>query len=282
MFKIKANAKVNLSLDVTGKRADGYHTLRSVMQSVSLCDVITVEESGELSIVCGKCIKSADNLALKAAEIYLNKVNSCKKYKITVEKNIPVAGGLGGGSADAAAVLIALNILHGNILTQNELCELGLTLGADVPFCIIGGTALAEGVGEILTPITNLPDCFIVIAKKGNKSSTGDMYKKLDSGERIKISDIDQIAIGLAEGSIKRVAGGLYNCFEEVAGDISEVKNILLKYGALYAGLSGAGPGVIGVFENEDNAKTAVDTLKSIGAESFLSVPTKAGTEIIE
>lgn len=284
-MKIKANAKVNLSLDITGRREDGYHTLCSVMQSVSLSDVIEIQKSDNMSVVCQKAeLSGNDNLCFKAAEAFFYKLGSADKVSITIQKNIPVAGGLGGGSADAAAVLVALNKMYGEPLSQEQLSEMALSLGADVPFCLNGGTALAEGIGEKLTALPMLPDCFIVIAKKGVKSSTKDMYNAIDNTDAVRESDVDRILLGLTNGDLKFAAKGFYNRFCEVSeqGVLKECKAIMEDCDCVYCGLSGAGPSIIGIFEAEQAAKNAADRLSSSGFEAHLCTPESTGVEIIE
>ncbi len=289
MLKVKAYSKVNLSLDVTGKRADGYHTLCSLMQSVSLCDTITVsvdKEYGSIKVnldcsdgsICGE-----HNLAFMAAKRYLETAGVKACVNIYIVKSIPLAGGLGGGSVDAAAVLGVLNFIFDNQLSQNELGGLALSLGADVPFCLNGGTKLAEGVGEKLTDLSDLPECLMLIAKKGLKGSTGEMYRTLDSAESLKKSDLCVIKEGLRESNIKKASRGFYNCFETVCGkEALEIKEKMLQNGAFYAGLSGAGPSVVGIFETEDERTAAYNAVKSAGAEAFLCVPKKCGWEIVK
>lgn len=284
-MKIKANAKVNLSLDVTGKRADGYHTLCSVFQSVSLCDFLTVNLSDAVKVTCSdSSICGEDNLCFKAAKLFFETANVQSGAEIFIEKHIPLAGGLGGGSADAAATLVALNELCNRPLSENELLEIALKLGADVPFCMLGGTKLCEGIGEIMTNLSPLPECFIVIAKKGQKSSTGDMYRALDSDLSRKKPDTNGIIEGLSNGDLNSALKGAYNCFESVCNpeDLNTAKAVAQKYSAVYCGLSGAGPSVITVTERETDAEKIAATLKAKGFETFVATPCKRGVEIIE
>ena len=282
---VKAYAKVNLSLDITGKRDDGYHTLRSVMQSVSLCDTITIT-LGNVDGLVLKCsnntINGEDNLAFKAAKRFFEVAKISPNAEIYIEKAIPLAGGLGGGSVDAAAVLGALNILCDKPICDEKLQEIALSLGADVPFCLNGGTCLAEGIGEVLTKLCDMPTCKMLVAKKGFKNSTGEMYRTLDAAENLRTSNLDLIKKGLEKGNVAEMVKGFYNCFETVCGDESiKVKQIMLDSGALYAGLSGAGPSVIGIFETDEQLQTAKADLELFGAEIFCCVPTDKGFEII-
>lgn len=286
-MKVRANAKVNLSLDITGRRADGYHNIRSVMQSVSLCDIIELSSGDSINLVCNKNeLSGCDNLAFKAAGLFFEESRVNGGVNIKIEKHIPVAGGLGGGSADAAAVLWALNEMYGRPFCNERMLGLALRLGADVPFCLHGGTVLAEGIGEELTKLPNLPDCLTVIAKKGVKSSTKDMYRAIDNEEPAVESDIDGIVFGLINGDLISACRGFCNRFEDVAekGVLCECKAIMNSNSCLYAGLSGAGPSVVGIFKTDDydNAETAVAELKSRGFEVYLSRPSEFGVEIIE
>lgn len=284
-MKIKANAKVNLSLDITGRREDGYHTLCSVMQSVSLSDVIEIQKSDTMSVVCQRTeLSGSDNLCFKAAEAFLNKLGSDDKVAISIEKLIPVAGGLGGGSADAAAVLVALNKMYGEPLSLEHLSEVALSLGADVPFCLIGGTMLAEGIGEKLTGLPMLPDCFIVIAKKGVKSSTKDMYNAIDNTAVLKKADVDLIILGLTNGDLEFAAKGFYNRFCEVSeqGVLRECEAVMNECDCIYCGLSGAGPSIVGIFKTEQQANNAADQLRACGFEVYRCAPESVGVQIIE
>ena len=284
-MKIKANAKVNLSLDVIGKRPDGYHTLCSVFQSVSLCDFLTVYLSDTIKVICSdSSICGEDNLCFKAAKLFFEKANVQSGAEIFIEKHIPLAGGLGGGSADAAATLVALNELCDRPLSENELLAIALTLGADVPFCMSGGTKLCEGIGEIMTDLKPLPDCFIVVAKKGQKSSTGDMYRALDSNLNRKRADTGTVIDGLNKGDLVSALKCAYNCFESVCDNdaLDEAREVAKKHSAVYCGLSGAGPSVITVLLEKLNAEEMARELEIKGFEAFVATPSKYGVEIIE
>ena len=284
-MKIRANAKVNLSLDITGRREDGYHTLCSVMQSVSLCDVLEIIKSDTMQVICDKAeLSGEDNLCFKAAKRFFQEIGSDEKVTINIQKKIPVAGGLGGGSADAAAVLVALNKMYGEPLEFSKLSEIALTLGADVPFCLKGGTALAEGIGEKLTLLPPLPDCFLVVAKKGVKSSTKDMYNAIDSTDALRESDVDRILLGLTNGDLEFAAKGFYNRFSEVSSRdvLQECKSIMSDFQCVYCGLSGAGPSIVGIFVTNDFAQKASTALKNSGFEAYVCNPTTVGVEIIE
>lgn len=279
-MKIKANAKVNLSLDITGKRHDGYHTLSSVFQSVSLCDVLEVDLADDISVNCSvPALSGEGNLCFKAAKLFFEAADIKGGADIFIEKHIPEAAGLGGGSADAAATLVALNELCGQPLTQERLLALALKLGADVPFCILGGTKLCEGIGEIMTDLPPLPDCFIVVAKKGQKGSTGQMYNAIDNSPNLRKPDTAAVISGLKKGELRDVFKGAYNCFTAVNDPsvLNEAKAVAEKHEAIFAGLSGAGPSVILVFEQKVNAEAAAKALDECGFLTFVTTPEKEG-----
>lgn len=284
-MKIKANAKVNLSLDITGKRSDGYHTLCSVFQSVSLSDVLEISLSDDISVNCSvPYLAGESNLCFKAAKLFFEATGSKNGADIFIEKHIPEAAGLGGGSADAAATLVALNELCNHPLTQEKLLDIALKLGADVPFCMFGGTKLCEGIGEITTELPPLPECFIVIAKKGQKGSTGQMYNALDNNKNLRKPDTAAVISGLEKGELREVFKGAYNCFESVNDLLvqNEAKTVADKNKAVYAGLSGAGPAVVLVFEQKLNAEKAAKALTECGFLTFVTTPETQGVKIIE
>ncbi len=284
-MKVKANAKVNLSLDVTGKRDDGYHTLCSVFQSVSLSDILDVDLADKISVKCSdERLSGEGNLCFKAAKSFFEAQGLDSGADIYIEKHIPEAAGLGGGSADAAATLVALNKLSGEPLSQEKLLEVALKLGADVPFCMLGGTRLCEGIGEIMTGLKSLPECYIVVAKKGIKSSTGDMYRALDFDFDRRRPDTSAILSGLKSGILTDIFKGAYNCFESVSDGVAlkEARTVAERHCAVYCGLSGAGPSVISVFENRESAESVAAELAKADFLSFVTRPLENGVEIIE
>lgn len=270
---------------MTGKREDGYHTLRSVFQSVSLCDFITVELDGTVTVRCSDGeLDGRDNLCFKAAELFYETAEIVGGANIYIEKHIPKAGGLGGGSADAAAVLVALNELNGRPLSRERLLRAAVILGADVPFCAVGGTVLCEGIGEIMTELPPLAECFILITKKGEKSSTGDMYRALDKPTVRRHPDTERILKGIAGGDIADALKGAYNCFEAVT-DTAErdfVGSVASENSAVYCGLSGAGPSIVSVFLNKNDAEAAAKALAAPERLCFVCTTRKSGIEIIE
>lgn len=283
-MKINAFAKINLSLDITGKLPNGYHAVETVMQSVSLCDTLTVDRAGEITVLCGESIPSGkDNLAFKAAEKFFEYCNICGGARIVIEKHIPVAAGLGGGSTDAAAVINALNIIYGAGLRESELQSIAASVGTDVPFCITGGTALGTGTGSDTEKLADLPDCRIVIAKKGEKKSTADMYRKIDSVTGLTGSDISVFLSGRPY-TLKDAFGHICNSFEFVSdGDtVLKAKELLKKNGAIHSMLSGAGPSVFGIFPISNGTDDAVRELNASGYEAYVCSPVLFGYKIIE
>lgn len=213
---VYAPAKINLFLEVNDLRPDGYHNITSVMQTVSLYDKVHIELTKaagiEVLVKDMPDISDSNNIAYKAAELFFNRVN-VKNYgaNIRIEKSIPLLSGLGGGSSDAAAVLIGLNQMFENVLETQELINIGKQIGADVPFCIVQGTALIGGIGENIKPCPKIPPCYIVIVKDGKKESTKTMYKKIDGVENRKIYTEEKILNALNEQKIEDIATSLYN-----------------------------------------------------------------------
>lgn len=280
---VSAYAKINLFLDICSLRENGYHNILSLMQQVSLHDDITVSytPSNEKKIAIFSenpfvpCDKS--NLAYKAADLFPENGN----IEIRIVKRIPISAGLAGGSADAAATLIALNALTGNKLSTDELCTIGAHLGADIPFCIKGGACLVEGIGEILKPTSSMPHFPIVIAKNGEGMSTPAAYKALDDKyERftnyVPHTELLDILLNSSPNA-RELCQGLYNIFETVVEPerpfVTETKKIMLYYGAKGAIMSGSGTSVFGIFDNDDDATAAHQALISAGAEAYLCNP---------
>lgn len=244
------------------------------MQSVSLADTVRISRGEGIAVSCSdRWLSGEGNLAARAAELFFNETGIRAGADIFIEKKIPVAAGLAGGSADAAAVIFGLNRLYGTGLPAEKLCKIGLCAGADVPFCIIGGTMLVRGIGEIISPAPTLPDCFLVIAKTGEKSSTGSLYAQYDENGAKKRPDNKAMKSALESGDIKAVAAELCNVFEELVPQSSNLKSKMLEYGALGASLSGSGPAVFGIFDSE---KKAADCVKAIGEAAHLCRPATA------
>ena len=267
----KAYAKLNISLDVTARRADGFHDMLMIMQSVSVCDEITIEPArgDEVFAVTGLPYVPGDrrNLAVRAALKFLELVrDEGRGLKITMRKAIPVGAGMAGGSADAAAVLRALNRAWGAPLTADALCAAGEEIGSDVAFCLRGGTALASGRGELLTPLPALPPCRFVIVKPDFSISTPELFRKLDSVKLSCHPDTDGLLAAIENGDLDGLCRRMYNVFEDVPDrrmrTIRAAKGALLDCGALGALMTGTGSAVFGVFRDAASAESACDALK--------------------
>ena len=255
-MELRALGKINLGLDVLGRRENGYHDVRMVMQTVYLYDLITLkkkEEPGiELTTNLSFLPVNENNLAYRAAKLLMDEFGLPGGLLIRLEKHIPVAAGMAGGSSNAAAVLYGMNRLFSLGLTEKELMERGVTLGADVPYCILRGTVLAEGIGEILTPLPPMPRCQILLAKPPVNVSTRMVYEKLDACQIVNHPDIDGLIRGLQDQDLGKVASSMGNVLEEVTiGEypvIDEIKRIMRESGALNAMMSGSGPTVFGIY----------------------------------
>ena len=272
----KAYGKINLYLDVVGKRSDGYHNILSVMHTVGICDLVTVSRAdggiimtcSDRSLSCGE-----DNLCVKAAKAFFCAVDLDGGCAIHLEKTIPMGAGMGGGSADAAAVLRALNTLYETCLSLDELCEIGVKIGADVPFCIVGGCKKAEGVGEILTDFPCLPECYIVVCEGGEKVSTPNAYRQIDLTPASRTGDFDGFEKAMNEGSLRAVCDKLYNRFEDTCPDSERIKDQLIKNGAVGALMTGSGSAVFGIFNDHDSASNASKLIMNMGIGCYITRP---------
>lgn len=269
-LELKALGKINLGLDVLGRRENGYHDVRMVMQTVYLYDRIIMKKSKTPGIRLETNLYylpvNENNLAYQAAQMLMDEFHIEEGVSIQLDKHIPVAAGMAGGSSNAAAVLFGMNRMFSLGLSQKELMERGVKLGADVPYCIMRGTVLAEGIGEILTPLSPMPKCYVLIAKPAISVSTKMVYEKLDSHEIEDHPDIDGILAGLKAGDLKKVAGSMGNVLERVTVDaypvIDQIKEMMIKEGALNTMMSGSGPTVFGIFEEKATARKAADAIR--------------------
>ena len=269
-MELRALGKINLGLDVLGRRENGYHDVRMVMQTVYLYDLITLkkkEEPGiELTTNLSFLPVNENNLAYRAAKLLMDEFGLPGGLLIRLEKHIPVAAGMAGGSSNAAAVLYGMNRLFSLGLTEKELMERGVTLGADVPYCILRGTVLAEGIGEILTPLPPMPRCQILLAKPPVNVSTRMVYEKLDACQIVNHPDIDGLIRGLQDQDLGKVASSMGNVLEEVTiGEypvIDEIKRIMRESGALNAMMSGSGPTVFGIYRERAKARAAAARIR--------------------
>ena len=269
-LKIKANAKVNLSLSVLGKREDGYHELDTVMQSISLYDTVYIEKSDKIAVECGE-FGGEDNIAFKTAAAFFKASGINAGADIKIEKRIPSAAGMGGGSADAAAVLVGLDKLYEAKLSYEKLLKIAVKLGADVPFLIRGGTARAKGIGEILEPIKPIGGCYFLIAKGESKPSTGEMFRLLDSADYNK-PDIEKTATAINSQDMVTLLASMDNSFAALWRE-SRIKAELLKTDADAVSLSGSGPAWFAVYLDKNRAVAAEKALKALNIPAFLCEP---------
>lgn len=280
-MRVEANAKLNLTLDVLGRRPDGYHDMRMIMQSVELADLldITRSGSGELRVSTNLHFlpNNAKNLAAQAALRWWEaQGNASQGLDITIDKHIPVCAGMAGGSSDAAAVLRALNELEGAGLSPAQLARIGERVGSDVPYCVTGGTALAEGRGEVLAPLPPLPPCWVVLCKPEFSISTPALFAKIDSVKLRCRPDTQGVIAALEARDLVGVARRMYNVFEDALPErqrsrVNDIKNVLIQCGALGASMSGTGPTAFGLFDSEALAREAQERLTGVGGEVFLT-----------
>lgn len=272
-MELKALGKINLGLDVLGRRENGYHDVRMVMQTLYLYDQITIEKTEKPGIELSPNLfylpVNENNLAYRAADLLMQEFGVEEGVKITLEKHIPVAAGMAGGSANAAAVLYGINRMFSLGLSQEELMERGVKLGADVPYCIMRGTVLAEGIGEILTPLPAMPRCTVLVAKPPISVSTKLVYEKLDAHEIEDHPDIDGVLEGLERQDLKKIASSMGNVLEKVTVEaypvIEKIKEMMKENGALNAMMSGSGPTVFGLYSDKRMAKAAAQKIKESG-----------------
>ena len=269
-ISLKALAKINLGLDVLGKREDGYHEVRMVMQTIHLYDRVEIKKTRSPHIHVETNLYylpvNEDNLVYRAAKLMKDEFQIKEGVRIVLQKFIPVAAGLAGGSSDAAAVLVGMNRIFNLGLKQNKLMELGLKIGADVPFCIMRGTALAEGIGEKLTALPPMPKCPVLIAKPAISVSTKAVYEGLKLYDGMEHPDIDGVMEGIQQKDLKGVASHMGNILETVTIPmypvIEDIKKLMLENGALNAMMSGSGPTVFGLFEDRQSARRAAQKIK--------------------
>lgn len=284
--KIKAPAKINLTLEVLNKRNDGYHVIKSLMQTISLYDEVTVEVEENIcgiKIICNDPNVPTDesNIVYKAVVKFCEFTNTkLPDLTIDIDKNIPVEAGLAGGSADAAAVIVALNKLFDKGLDADALCDIGEEVGADVPFCILGGSMIAEGVGNILTPLPHMPECYIAVVKPHSSISTKYAYELVDEGKPSFRDDYtDKVAEAICDNDLDAIANNLYNQFETVTDlpEVDKIKSIIKNYRAKGSLMSGSGSAVFGLFDNKGDADDALDELNNSFDKTYLCKPVNYG-----
>ena len=282
----KAYAKINLSLDILGRLENGYHIVKMVMQTIDLYDELVFETqdrdcpSMEITLVSdnGEIPCGEDNLIVRAVRRMEAKYRIRKDLRITLKKNIPVAAGMAGGSTDAAAALRAVRDLFVPEVSDEELQKIGVTLGADIPYCVTGGTQLSEGIGEVLTLLPDAPQCGLVVCKPPVGVSTGEVYKRYDSLETVTHPDIDAQIEAIRKGDLACMAGLCGNVLEEVTGAmyprIGEIERFFEEQGALIAKMSGSGPTVFAIFADKEKARRAAEAFEAVNKERDCRVVT--------
>ena len=279
---LHAPAKINLTLDVTGRREDGYHTLSSVMQAVDLCDRITLTktDSPTLTLTLSDPALPTDerNTAMKASRLFKEEVGMSFGVDIDIDKIIPQQAGMAGGSADAAGVLWGLNQLCGNPLSTDDLCRLGVQVGADVPFCIVGGCALAEGIGERLTPLPSMPDLPMVVVKPAVNVSTAEAYRLMDSADLGERPDTKSMIAALKQGDERAIGQTLGNVFETALAipEVTAIRKVMDEFDPLGSRMTGSGSAVIGLFKTQEKALMCAADMAEYGAV-YLCRPCQTG-----
>lgn len=288
-IKVKAYAKINLLLDIINKRNDGYHDLFMIMQSIGIYDTVTITQtkSKDITISCNINDIPLDkgNIAYKSAAAFFESTNiNNSGINIDIVKRIPHAAGMAGGSADGAAVLVALNELYGAGLSDDELCKIGVKIGADVPFCIKGGTLLAQGIGDVLSKVKPLRKCCILIAKPACSVNTAYAYKQFDECGKTHTPDKLGMLCAIQNRDLAEICSKMENVFEQfIAVDNKvEIKDVMRKNGALGVCMSGSGPTVFGIFEDKQLAENAASQLKSFADDIIITAPVTKGCKIVK
>ncbi len=275
-IRVKAHGKINIGLDVTGKRDDGYHLVKMILQTVDLYDEVLVRKMPEgIMVKTNKPFIPCDerNLAYKAAKAVIDYCDLKEGVRIDIGKRIPVAAGMAGGSTDAAAVLKAMNEMFDLHLDSETLDQLAVKLGADVPFCLRRGTYLAEGIGEELTKLPPMPHCFCLLVNPGFGVSTKQAYDTIDRIEDLKHPDIDRVISGLGRKDVMEVALAMGNVLEQAVipehPEIQKIKDKMKELGAIGTMMSGSGPTVFGLFEQQERRDAAFDAFEGEGYGKF-------------
>lgn len=286
-MRLRALAKINLGLDILGKREDGYHEVRMIMQTIQMYDVLDmkrVKKPGiSLSVNYPYIPNDERNLVYKAARLLMDEFQIKEGVEIRLEKFIPVAAGMAGGSSDAAAALVGINRLFKLGLSERDLMERAVNIGADVPYCVMRGTALAEGIGEKLTRITQVPECFVLIGKPGVNVSTKTAYESLQLDKLSYRPDIDGMIEDIERGDLLAMTEKMGNVFEpgitEKYPVIGEIRKLMEEHGALKAMMSGSGPTVFGIFDDRKKMEGAAVALREsrLAKTVFATEVTKAG-----
>lgn len=268
---LKAYGKINLGLDVLRKRPDGYHDLKMIMQMVDVYDDIIItktDRKDEIIVATDKFVLENEkgNLAYMAAKLLFDEFDIHQGIEIKINKRIPIAGGMAGGSSDCATTLMGINKMFDLKLSKEDLMKRGVKLGADVPYCVLGKTAIAEGIGEILTPLPTPPSCYVIIAKPPVSVSTAFVYGNIRPDEITKRPDIDGMAEAIKNGDLYKMSSLLYNVMEDVTVPeypiIADIKKMMIENGALNSIMSGSGPTVFGIYDNLEKAENTMKLLK--------------------
>ena len=280
-MRLRALAKINLGLDVLRKREDGYHEVRMVMQTIRMYDQLDITRNIQPGIHIKTNLPylpvNENNLVFKAAKLLMDEFQIQEGLSIQLKKVIPVSAGMAGGSSDAAAALVGVNKIFALGLSRKELMERGRQIGADVPYCVMRGTALAEGIGQILTPLPPVPQGYVLVGKPGVNVSTKFVYGRLDAANLKEHPDIDGMVAALGQKDLRQVADKLGNVLETVTVPeypvIDEIKKSMVRWGALNALMSGSGPTVFGLFDDREKAEYASEKLKKsrLVKQSFLT-----------
>lgn len=275
---VKAYGKINISLDIVGKREDGYHLLKMIMQNVDLYDSMSFERCSKgINISCNRPYIPTDdrNLVYKAAKLFMDTYGISEGVNIYLKKNIPVAAGMAGGSADAAAVFKALTQVFNIDVGDNELMSLGLKIGADVPYCIMGGTALCEGIGEVITPLKPFKNHILILVKPNFGVSTKEVYKNLDISKIFKHPDTDALIKAMEEDKLEEVCSGMKNLLENVTlrkyPVLKRIKEDMIKMGAMGSMMSGSGPTIFAFFDDMLKAQRCYDKFKAQYKEVYIT-----------
>lgn len=276
-MELKAFAKINLSIDVCGVREDGYHEVRMIMQSIGLYDVLEFNaRENDIKIYCTNPLVPNDrrNIVYKVLELIKKTYEISGGMEVNIDKRIPVAAGLAGGSADAAAAILSANKLWNIGMDYEKMVSIGKQVGADIPFCLEGGTALAEGIGEKITKLPPVKGIYIVLAKPPIYVSTREVYKNLKLDEIVEHPDIDMMIKAIRENNIRYVANNMVNVLETVTIKkypvIDEIKRIMVEFGSMGSIMSGSGPSVFGIFETKEDAEKCYNRLSDYIKEVYL------------
>lgn len=288
-IKVKAYAKINLLLDIVAARTDGYHDLFMIMQSVGVYDTVTLtpKKDKKITITCSEKGIPLDerNIAYKAAKAFFDytKIKN-KGIAIDIVKRIPHAAGLAGGSADGAAVIVALNSITEAGLDDDELCSIGVKVGADVPFCIKGGTLLAQGIGDVLNKLKPLRSCSILLAKPDVGVNTGEAYRQFDTCGKTHTPDKLGMLCAMQSRDLADIASRMENVFEQFIAvpNKVEIKSVMRENGALGVCMSGSGPTVFGIFDDREKAEKAAENLKGLAADIIVTAPVSKGCKIVK